>query len=502
VRNRFLSVVFAGAASFLSAAPAPPNVLVILVDDMPFNYPDVYQASRVHTPNMQRLAARSTWFTHAYADAPVCCASRTALLTGVHATRSGVYYNSQAYRRAHTFIAGVTTLPGLFLQNGYLTIGYGKIGHNTFLGDDLSDYTPGYYKYLNNPEDVTHPDAELAQHILPGSLHRVPGPATDNWAWGVLPDDWDRGDPAKKQQDTEQADRTIGILQAAHDRPFFMFCGFYRPHGPWTVPKRYYQNLPLDSISIPDGYRVNDLDDVPKPGRWIATNRREHAAVVAAGMWKPAIQAIMASTLYADEQIGRVLDALDHGPNRSNTIVVFADDNGFHTGEKDHWLKFALWEQTCRVPFAISVPGMPVQENKSPVSLLDLYPTLLTLCHLPGPTTHRLDGVDLTELVAGRRADRGEPALSTYGRGNHSLRNEHFRLIRYRNGDEEFYDERIDPYEWTNRAADSHYAAAKASLAEWLPKIEAPDIAPPGPVITSATWSDDAFVPDSLIVQP
>lgn len=513
LRRRPLLVALAVLLPLLAhGAPAPgqpapsaagkPNVLIVMVDDMPFDFTSLYPGGRVATPNMRRLAARGTFFPRAYNDAPVCCASRTALLTGVRSSRSGVYYNSQAYRRASTFIAHVTTLPGLFRRNGYLTIGYGKVAHNTFLADEIGDYTPGYYKYLNNPADVTHPESELAQHILPGSLHEVPGPSTQNWAWGVLPDDWDRDDPTKLQQDTEQANRTIAVLREQHDQPFFMICGFYRPHGPWTVPQRYYKDFPLDSIELPAGYKVDDLSDLPKPGRWIATNRREHAAVVAAGMWKSAIQSLAASTAYIDEQIGRVLDALEQGPNRGNTIVIFAGDNGFHTGEKDHWLKFALWEQTCRVPLAISVPGMPVQQNLAPVSLLDLYPTLIDLCGLQPPDTHALDGINLAGIVAGRQQARGEPVLSTYGRGNHSLRDDRYRYIRYRNGDEEFYDEAGDSHEWTNLARDPRYAAAKAGLARWLPKDDAADIAPPGPVMTSATWGDDAFVPETKVTEP
>lgn len=504
-KGRALFAAFGGAVSVLcalgapassaTAAPPPPrpNVLIILIDDCPFNFIGVAQPSHVRTPNLERLAARGTWFARGYNDAPICCASRTALLTGVHATRSGVYYNNHAYRRTDTFISRVTTLPALFRQNGYLTAGYGKIPHNAFVKDDLPDYTPGYYRYLDNPADVTHPEAELDRHIIPGSRHAVPSPATDNWAWGILPDDWDRDDPAKLQQDTEQANRAIALLRAKHDQPFFMICGFYRPHGPWTVPQRYYDRFPLESIELPPGYKAGDLEDLPKPGRWIATNRREHAAVVASGMWKKCIQAISASTAYIDEQIGRVLDALEQSPHDANTIVVFAGDNGFHTGEKDHWLKFALWEQTCRVPFAISVPGQPRQTSRTPASLLDIYPTLVSLCGLASPTTHTLDGIDLSPVISGRRRDRGQPVLSTYGRGNHSLRNDRYRYIRYRNGDEEFYDEDADPHEWTNLAADSRHAAAKAALARSLPSIEAADIAKPLPALKHATWEDEAF---------
>jgi arylsulfatase A-like enzyme len=492
LRRLAVALLLLSATAFAAAAQRP-NVLIVLIDDHPFNFMDVYQKSQVHTPNMQRLAARGTWFTHAYNDAPICCASRTALLTGVHATRSGVYYNNHAYRRTPEFISKVTTLPGHFLKQGYLTIGYGKIAHNSFLADDIGDYSTGYYKYMNNPKDVTHPEEELMQHIIPGSRSEIPGRAAQNWTWGVLPDDWDRNDPAKFQQDTEQANRTIAILGQPHAQPFFMVCGFYRPHGPWTVAKRYYDQFPLESIALPAGFRPDDLEDLPKPGRWIATNRGEHAEVVAAGMWKKCIQAIAASTVYIDEQIGRVLDALEKGPHRDNTIVVFAGDNGFHTGEKNHWLKFALWEQTCRVVFSISVPGMPGQQLRSPVSLLDIYPTLNALCGLPSPETHELDGINIADLVAGTRKDRGRPVLSTYGRGNHSLRDDRYRYIRYRNGDEEFYDHDNDPHEWRNLAGEPAVASAKAALAKFLPTIEAPDIAKPLPALKHATWEDQAF---------
>ena len=111
-----------------------------------------------------------------------------------------------------------------------------------------------------------------------------------------------------------------------------------------------------------------------------------------------------------------------------------------------------------------------------------------------GPGTHELDGIDLSGVLSGNRQDRGKPVLSTYGRGNHSLRNDNFRYIRYRNGDEEFYDQLADPHEWTNLANDSRFAAQKAELARHLPAVEAPDIVPiPLPAWIYASWEDEAF---------
>ncbi|MBI4626820.1 MAG: sulfatase [Verrucomicrobia bacterium] len=479
-------------AADLPVATTRPNVLFIIIDDHGPNLHNVFQHSPVRTPNMQRLANRGTWFAHAYVDAPACCPSRTAFLTGVHAAKSGVYYNNQAYRRATSWISKVETLPGHFRKHGYLSAGYGKIAHNRFLEDDIRDYTPGYYKMMNRPADVTHPDAALRRQIMPGSQTKL---WSDGWSWGVLPDDWDRDDPKKMQQDTEQANRTIALLRDKHRQPFFLACGFWKPHVPWTVPQRYLDLYPLAAIAIPPGYKADDLEDLPAPARWLATHRGEHDFVVKHGLWRQCLQAFYASISYVDEQIGRLLDALEAGPNRDNTIIVFAADNGWHTGEKNHWSKFYLSELACQVVFAISVPGMKPQICPTPVGLIDIYPTLLSLCGLAPPATHTLDGVDLSAILRGTTSDRGKPVLSTYGRGCHSVRDARFRYTRYRNGDEELYDHDADRWEWNNLAGDSRFAAVKQRLAAYLPTDDAPDVESVAGRDGDDTnkWEDEAF---------
>jgi arylsulfatase A-like enzyme len=471
-----------------------PNVLLILIDDHGPGLHDVNQQSPVRTPNLRRLAERGTWFTRAYVDAPACCPSRTALLTGVHAARSGAYYNNQAYRRASTFIAGVRSLPGHFREQGYLAAGYGKVVHHSFQQDDAGEYTPGYFKQFNRAADVTHTEAELLKRIIPCTRTEL---WSDSWSYGVLPDDWDRDDPAKLQQDTEQANRTIALVARRQERPFFVACGLWKPHVSWTVAQRYYDMYPLDEIELPVGYRGDDLDDVPGPARWLATHRGEHEFITKRDLWKRTLQAYYASITYADEQVGRVLDALWAGPNADNTIVVLAADNGWHTGEKNHWSKFYLSELACGVVFCVSVPGTKPQQSGTPVSLIDVYPTLVSLCDLPQPATHELDGVDLMAIIRGESTERGKPVLSTYGRGCHSLRDARFRYTRYRNGDEELYDHDADPHEWTNLAGDPKFAEVKRRLAAYLPQTDAPDIpsAGKGPADLNA-WKDEAFAPD------
>jgi arylsulfatase A-like enzyme len=470
---------------------------MIIIDDVAANVHSVGgNRSPVRTPNIERLAARGTWFARAYNDAPACCPSRTAMLTGVHSARSGVYYNTQSYKRARTWIADVEAMPACFLRQGYRTASYGKLYHSRDQADHAAEFSPGYFKKHNAASDVTFTDSMLLEHVSPGSIREIPGKTSRNWTWGVLPDEWDRQDSGatSRQQDTQQADRTIRFLKENHDKPFFLACGFWRPHVQWIVAQRYFDMFPLDKIALPAGYKPGDLDDLPKPGRWIATHRGEHAEIVAGDMWKKSLQGYYASLAYVDEQIGRVLDALEKSPHRNDTIVVFLSDNGMHLGEKDHWLKYALWEQTCRVFLSITAPGKRRQTIEAPVGLIDLYPTLVALCGLDPPTTHALDGVNLAPLLAGRSAERGKPVLSTYGRGNHAIRDARYRYIRYRNGDEELYDHARDPHEWTNLAKDSAHNAVKARLARFLPEKDAPDV----PELASrvpdlSRWQDEAF---------
>src|SRR5688572_8346275 len=175
----------ADAASQATSRPARPlNVLFIIIDDVAANLHSVNgHDGPLRTPNIERIASRGTWFTRAYNDAPACCPSRTALVTGVHSAKSGVYYNTQGYRRAKTPIANVQSLPGSFLRHGYLTASFGKFIHSGFQADDASDYTPGYQKMHGRKEHVTHTDVALLKHVIPGSIREIPG--VGNWTWGI-----------------------------------------------------------------------------------------------------------------------------------------------------------------------------------------------------------------------------------------------------------------------------------------------------------------------------
>ncbi len=262
----------------------PYNVLMIIIDDAAPQLHRVGHGGPVRTPNIERLASRGTWFKQAYCNAPACNPSRMAMLSGVRASRSGVYYNSQKFPK--TWIAEAESLPARFRKAGYLTAGYGKIAHT--MKASMPDYTPGYAYPHNSLEHVTHRDNDLLEHVIPGSLRDG---GSENFAWGILPDDWDRDDPERWQQDSQQADRAIKLLRSEHDRPFFLAVGFWRPHVRFTVPARYFDVYPRDGVEVPAGYHPFDLEDLPSRGRLMSCSREAtHAEIVKRGMWKEALR--------------------------------------------------------------------------------------------------------------------------------------------------------------------------------------------------------------------
>ena len=237
-----------------------------------------------------------------------------------------------------------------------------------------------------------------------------------------------------------------------------------------------FQRHPLEDILLPPR-KPDDLDDVPPAGHRMAGQRtadfglirREHR-------YREAVRAYLASISFADALVGRLVNALEESGRADRTIVVLWSDHGWHLGEKDTWHKMTLWRRATRTPLIFVVPGLttPGACCDRPVSLLDLYPTLVELCDLPAPP-QKLDGVSLTPLLRDPTARRARPALTTYRRGNHAISGDRFRLIHYQDGSEELYDILEDPHEWTNLAGDPGYDQARNRLAKWLPKTSAPD---------------------------
>jgi arylsulfatase A-like enzyme len=170
-----------------------------------------------------------------------------------------------------------------------------------------------------------------------------------------------------------------------------------------------------------------------------------------------------------DSQVGRVLDALERNGLAENTIVVLWSDHGYHLGEKDITGKNTLWDRSTRVPLIFAGPGVGINKKTNrPAELLDIYPTLLELTDLP--ENDKLEGHSLVPQLEDPKAKREWPAITTHNQGNHSVRNEDWRYIVYRDGEEELYDMNEDPHEWNNLAYNSKYGRVKKLMRKWLPE--------------------------------
>ncbi len=478
-------ILFALAAVDYEAAAASsnrPNVLFISVDDMNDwvrclgGYP-----GEIHTPNIDRLAERGLLFTNAHADAPVCNASRTAILTGMRPSTTGVYTNQHWWRPN---LPQAVSLPEQFRSSGYYAAGGGKVFHH-MPGFNPPDQWDTYFDLVFegfNPFDSESPTDARGRPRWPA---RFPLNNIENVKLGKRPPqnplEFDWG-PIEKSDlevgDGQMARWAVEFLGQEQREPFFLASGIYRPHLPWYIPEQYFNLYDRNDIRLPL-VKENDLNDVPATGKDMAKRlSKDFDLLVEHNKWTEAVRAYLASISYADSLVGRILDALDASPYGKNTIIVFWSDHGYHLGEKGTWHKTTLWERATRVPFIIVAPEVTLAGTRCsrPVNLVDIYPTLLELCGLPKPDG--LDGVSLVPLLRDPAANWERSALTTHLFGNHAVRSEHWRYIRYADGGEELYDHRNDPNEWTNLAGDPQYADTIRGHVRWLPAHNAEPVSP------------------------
>jgi arylsulfatase A-like enzyme len=458
----------AGAPAILRAAPKRPNVLMIAVDDWNDWVGALGGHPQVRTPNMDRLAASGLLFTEAHTAAPICNPSRTALMTGRRPSTSGVYDNDQPWRVA---MPEVVTLPQYFRANGYRTAGGGKVFHHGRGYNDPRSWEEYFFWNPAGRENGWFDGYSFPPDPEPSNRPVTPMPSVSwrNFDWAPL------DVPDSAMPDYKLATWAGDFLKTRQDRPFFLAAGFFRPHIPWFVPKEYFDMYPMEEVIVPT-VKEDDLADLPPIARQFALNQySRHDLLVSTGNWKRAVQAYLACISFSDAMVGRLLDALEASPYRDNTIVCLWSDHGYHLGEKWHWHKQALWHRATHVPFLFVAPGLtkPGTRCHRPVSLIDLYPTLLDLTELP--RNERLDGLSLRPLLAGPDGRRERPALTTYLRANHAVTGQRWRYIRYHDGTEELYDRQQDPQEWVNLAGTSRHASEKRELARWLPPSDAPD---------------------------
>jgi arylsulfatase A-like enzyme len=437
-----------------------PDVLMIVIDDLNDWNSLLDPASPIKLPNLQRLADRGILFTNAHCVSPACNPSRAATLTGLRPSTTGVYGNKSDWRRA---VGNRKTIMQRFMDAGYHVAGAGKIFHHQLDGA------------FHDPRSFHDFQPMRPQLYPPKKLNQAPDYGSENTDWGTWPPH------VEDSIDFHTANYCARVLRnPPNDRPLFLACGIYKPHSPFYAPEHYQSSS--STLTMPP-LKEDDLRDLPsgarellKPTRWFwkGMTKLEKRQP---GSYRNFIQSYAACARFADEQIGRVMDALDQSPRRNNTLVVLWSDHGFHLGEKEHIEKFALWEKTTHIPFIVVQPGVIPQgfTCEQPVDLMCLYPTLLQQCGLPADQTADGQSIcDLLEHPDNSASDR--VAIMTYLRGNHAVRSTRWRYIRYADGSEELYDHQSDPHEWSNLAGDERFQAVIADHRKWVPTSDATQV--------------------------
>jgi len=432
-------------APFGALAQNKPNVLFIAVDDLNAWVGHLGRNPQAQTPNIDRLASRGVTFSKAYCAVPACEPSRCALMSGQRPWTSACYSNGDNWRSR---VPEGQQLNAQFLKAGYHVAGAGKIYHgDTYFPSEWTEYFDS--KGLTSAGKGVAKDEGFHEPVA----HDLKD--EDLMDWQVV--NW-----------------CIEQLNQDHGgKPFFVACGLHKPHLPFVVPKKYYDQFPLETIQLPP-HREDDLNDVPPAGVKMARPEGDHAKFLESGRWRAAIQSYLASCAYTDMNVGRLLDALDKSPAKDNTIIVFWGDHGWSFGEKQHWRKFALWEEPTRAPLIWVAPGVTKAGGvcERPVDFMTIFPTLCELANLPVPAY--VEGPSAVSLLKDPKAAWDHVAITTHGYMNHAVRDERWRYIRYANGDEELYDHAADPYEWTNQAANAEFASVKSGLMAKLPTQNAP----------------------------
>lgn len=445
-----------------------PNVLFIAIDDLNDWVGHLEGHPQAITPHMDQLAKRGMLFANAHCQAPICQPSRTSLLTGTYPFSNGVYDVEQNMRDAPLMKYAVT-IPQYFRNNGYHTLASGKIHHRTVEEEGSWDEYGGRRGW-----------SWMGDRIGPDGVSGLPDPSI--FDFGPVPFE------ADEMNDMRYTNWAIQQLQKKFDKPFFLAVGLTTPHLPLFTPSEFYEQYPLNEVKLPE-VNPGDLEDLPPMGRkftrYFDTTPMSHHNITRHGLWHKAVASYLATATFTDHCVGKLLEALDKSDYANNTLIVLWSDHGFHIGEKMHWEKRSLWEESTRVPLIISAPGITTPASSSPkaVGLIDLFPTLIELCQMPEKSG--LEGRSLVPLLKDPKRNWPYPALTTQMPGNHSVRTEHWRYIHYVNGDEELYDHRSDPHEFSNLAEKPEYAAIKKRLATHLPKNEVPS----GPRLPRRTYT-------------
>jgi iduronate 2-sulfatase len=467
VGSQFLTSGMMGSQAAAAEQPSKrrPNVLFIISDDLTATALSCYGNQLCQTPNIDRLAAESMRFTRAFCNGTYCGPSRASFLSGYYPHATGVL----GYTSPRPAIGDRATWPQHFKNAGYYTARVSKIYHmgvpgGIEYGGDGRDHNNG-----NGADDAASwterfnsPGPEWKAAGTGETLEGNPDgkkPVVGGNTFVVV--EADGGDLV--HSDGKTAAKAVELIELHADEPFFLAVGFVRPHVPFVAPRQYFEPfLPYEKLPLP--LKIpGDWDDIPQAGINYKTSlnmqmdeRRQ----------KKAVGGYYASVAYMDAQVGKVLDALETSGQADNTIVIFTSDHGYHLGEHDFWAKISLRDESAMVPLLIKVPGSKPAVCESLVELIDLYPTVASLCGLEVP--ERLQGLDVSPMFDDPTHEVRETAFCVApSRKGFLLREDRWAYLQYEedaSGGIELFDMHADPQQYTNLAEHPDYAETVAQF--------------------------------------
>jgi len=458
-----LALLLASGSALAQDKAKKMNVLFIVADDLNVSL-GCYDQPLVKSPNIDKLAQGGMRFTRTYCQYPLCNPSRASFMTGRRPDTTKVLENGTHFRKN---LPEVTTLGQFFRLMGYYVVRIGKIFHYGVPGqigtsglDDARTWERFY-----NPIGRDKKEEVLLRNLQPANKNL--GAVL---AWHAS------GGVDSEYTDGKAADQAIQVLEECkkQDRPFFLAVGFYKPHVPWIVPKKYFDMVARDKIHLPA-----EPADIRKgvPPAAFTVNPPNYG--LKQKDLEDAIQAYLAAVNHMDVQVGKILEALDRLGLRENTIIVFLSDHGWLLGEHGLWQKMCLFEESAQVPLIIATPKpkLPGKACRRLAELVDLYPTLVDLAGFEIPAG--LEGKSLKPLLENPDLPWKAGAFTQVMRGGakkggaflgRSVRTEKYRYTEWDDGKKgkELYDHDADPKEHKNLAQDPAHAAIVEQLARLL----------------------------------
>ena len=535
-RNLSVGFFFIFNQFLFSQSIENPNILFIIVDDLNDYIGVLNGHKQAKTPNIDKLANEATNFKNAHANVPVCQPSRNSLFTGILPHRSKDFGWTPHFKQPH--LKNKTTFIELLKQNNYETYGTGKILHANKRNYWSEWGIEEKYNYGPHASNISQdgidghplvPEPFKSVNIVDGSfspLSNIPyvldslGNRIEiGWRYNKKEkfnyiDEIERDLMPDEMHAEWICNKLTELNKINNKNPFFMAVGFVKPHTPLYAPKKYFDMYPLENIILPE-IKEDDIEDThytknyPKSTMGLHYYEKLIESYSGNKGLRQFLRAYLACISFVDDLVGKILNGLEKNNFSKNTIVILTSDHGWQMGQKNYLYKNSPWEESTKIPLIIKIPGSMPSVVLEPVSLIDIFPTIIEMCNLKFETNKKanrrkvnsLDGNSLLELIkkpSSKRWAGSSGALTMLGvsinnttagigvnknksapwhieieqqlddslikKQNYSLRNRDFRYILYKDGNEELYDHQIDTHEWNNLSENHDYRKIKKKM--------------------------------------